>query len=55
MIIDECKYTSDSHIVDSTKLKEKYTYTHVLNLLITEGSEFQIWCTRLNQGYMQKI
>ena len=28
MIIDECKYTCDSHFVNSTELKEKYTYKH---------------------------
>ena len=29
MIIDECKYTCDSHLVNSTELKEKYTYIHL--------------------------
>ena len=28
MIIDECKYMRDSHFVNSTELKEKYTYIH---------------------------
>ena len=26
MIINECIYTSDSHLVNSTELNEKYTY-----------------------------
>ena len=29
MIIDECKYMRDSHFVNSTELKEKYTYIHI--------------------------
>ena len=28
MIIDECKYMCDSHLVNNTELKEKYTYTY---------------------------
>ena len=28
MIIDECKYMRDSQFVNSTELKEKYTYIH---------------------------
>ena len=29
MIIDECKYTCDSHFVNSTELKEKYIYNTI--------------------------
>ena len=31
MIIDECKYMRDSHFVNSTELKEKYTYIHTFS------------------------
>ena len=39
MIIDECRYTCDSHLVNNTELKEKYTYIH------NRSNTTELWCT----------
>ena len=40
MIIDECKYTCDSHLVNSAELKGKYTYVHTNRQLSSKALFF---------------